>query len=240
MVWAFVFWGQGMAERSRILVVEDSRFFRTLVSREVSKRIDAEAVTAESLAESKARVAASATPFNLAPVDIVLPDAPEGEAVDWLLQQGVPSIVFTGVFSDDLRERLLSQHVIDYVVKNTPSSLNYLMGLVEELHRNQGTKVLVVDDSMTARHHIANLLKSYQFQVIEAADGEKGLAVLVADPDIRLVITDHHMPVIDGVSSSGGCGGSHYPRSDGNFRHRQLRDLSWAWRRSGIDAQTRR
>ena len=79
------------------------------------------------------------------------------------------------------------EHIIDYVVKDTPSSLNYLMGLVEELSRNRQNKVLVVDDSATARHHIAGLLQSYQFQVVEAEDGEQGLAVLAADPSYNFV-----------------------------------------------------
>ncbi len=188
-----------MSNQSRILVVEDSKFFRTLVCREIARRIDAEVVTAQSLAEAKVKVEAAARPFDLALADLILPDAQEGEVVDWLQGHGVPCIVFTGIFSDELRERLLAQHIIDYVVKDTPSSLNYLMGLVEELSRNRQNKVLVVDDSATARHHIAGLLQSYQFQVVEAEDGEQGLAVLAADPDIRLVVTDYHMPVMDGV-----------------------------------------
>ncbi|MBN2751766.1 MAG: diguanylate cyclase [Rhodospirillaceae bacterium] len=188
-----------MMEKSRILVVEDSKFFRNLVSRRVSKRIDAHVVTAETLAETKACVEHADGAFQLALVDIVLPDAQDGEAVDWLLRQKIPCIVFTSVFSEDLRERMLSQNVIDYVVKDTPSSLEYLMALVEQLHHNQGTKVLVVDDSLPARHYMSSLLKSYQFQVVEAADGAEGLAVLKANPDTRMVITDYHMPHVDGV-----------------------------------------
>jgi diguanylate cyclase (GGDEF)-like protein len=67
------------------------------------------------------------------------------------------------------------------------------------LHRNRDCKVLVVEDSKPARQYICDLLKSYQFQVLEAASGKQGLAMLESTPDIRLVITDYWMPEMDGV-----------------------------------------
>lgn len=183
----------------RILVVEDSPFFSNLVKKAVIERTGAEVVAALSLAETKAAVEQAETPFDLALVDVVLPDAPEGEAVGWLTEKGISCVVFTGVFSEDLRERLLAQRVLDYVIKDTPSSLDYLISLVERLQRNRDIKVLVVDDSKTARTYVCTLLKSYQFQVVEASSAEAGMAAVDADPAIRLVITDYYMPEIDGV-----------------------------------------
>ncbi|OIQ84201.1 response regulator PleD [mine drainage metagenome] len=186
-------------QKSRILVVDDSRFFNGLVSKAVQERVNVDVVSAFTFAETRQAVETTVQPISLALVDLMLSDAAKGEAVDWLLERGVPCIVFTSIFSEDLRERLLSQNAIDYVVKDTPSSLDYLINLVERLHRNGETKVLLVEDSKVARDYAAGLLKSYQFQVIEAGDGAQGLAALEANPDIRLVITDHHMPRMDGV-----------------------------------------
>jgi len=165
----------------------------------VNERIGAEVTTAFTFAETREAVEQAKIPFNLALVDIDLPDAHNGEAVDWLAQQDIPCIVFTGMFSEDLRERLLSQKVIDYVVKDTPSSLDHLMGLVERLHRNREYKILIVDDSKPTREYIGDLLRSYQFQVEEAINGKQGLAKLESTPDIRMVITDFYMPEMDGV-----------------------------------------
>jgi len=188
-----------MDAKTRVLVVEDSKFFSHLVYNAVNERIGAEVTTAFTFAETREAVEQAETPFNLALVDIDLPDAHNGEAVDWLAQQEIPCIVFTGMFSEDLRERLLSQKVIDYVVKDTPSSLDHLMGLVERLHRNRDYKILIVDDSKPTREYIGDLLRSYQFQVEEAANGKQGLAKLESIPDIRMVITDFYMPEMDGV-----------------------------------------
>ena len=183
----------------RILVVEDSKFFNVLVSKSVSKQIHAEVVSVLTLAEMCEAVKNAERPFSLALVDIVLPDAPEGEAVDWLVANNIPCIVFTSLLSSDIRERVLSQHVIDYVLKDTPSSLVYLMHLVERLHKNREVTVLVVDDSKVARHHVMNLLNGYQFRVLEATNGKEALKIIEDNPSVRLVITDYNMPEMDGI-----------------------------------------
>ncbi len=188
-----------MTQATRILVVEDSRFFCQLVQRGLIQRINAEVTLAASLAGARQAVALASQPFNLALVDIVLPDSEEGEAVDFLRNEGIPVIVFTSIFSDDLRERLLAQQVIDYVVKDTPTSLNYLLTLVERLHRNRDRKVLVVDDSKTFRQYLSSLMRTYQFQVYEAENGQSAIDMLATIPDIRLMITDYHMPDMNGI-----------------------------------------
>ena len=179
--------------------MEDSRFFSNLVKKAVFERTGAEIIAVASLAETQEAVEKAQAPFDIALVDIVLPDAGEGEAVTWLVERGISCVVFTGVFSEDLRERLLAQQVIDYVVKDTPSSLDHLVGLVERLQRNRDIKVLVVDDSKAARSYVNGLLTNYKFQVVEAASAEAGLKALDEDPGIRLVITDYLMPDMDGV-----------------------------------------
>ena len=183
----------------RILVVEDSKFFNNLVSKSIVKHIDAKVVSAMSFEEMRIAVEGSAEPFKLALVDIVLPDAPEGEAIDWLVAHGIPCIVFTSMLSSDVRERVLAQNVIDYVLKDTPSSLAYLMKLVTRLHKNRETTVMVVDDSRMARKHMRNLLSDYQFRVLEANNGREALTILGTNPEIRMILTDYHMPEMDGI-----------------------------------------
>ena len=58
-------------------------------------------------------------------------------------------------------------------------------------------RILVVDDRWENRAVIVNLLKPLGFEIIEASDGQEGLArIEAAQPD--LVITDLAMPVMDG------------------------------------------
>lgn len=56
-------------------------------------------------------------------------------------------------------------------------------------------KILIVDDSKTARLHLKIPLEKAGFNVIEAASGDEGVAVVTAHKDpLDLIISDHNMP----------------------------------------------
>jgi two-component system, cell cycle response regulator len=61
------------------------------------------------------------------------------------------------------------------------------------------TKILSVDDSRTIRLIVARAFRPYDVTVLEAANGEEGLAVAAREmPD--LIILDVTMPIMDGVT----------------------------------------
>ena len=188
-----------MQEATRILIVDDSKFFSRIVTKAIIERIGAEVVAVESLAAARSILENAQTKFHLALVDIILPDSSEGEAAEYLMQKRIPCIVFTSFYSEDLRKMILDWNVMDYVIKDTPSSLSYLVDIVERVHRNRETKILVVDDSKTSRQHVRGLLTGYQCQVVEAASSKEALDILEANHDIRLMITDYYMPGMNGV-----------------------------------------
>ncbi|MBF0360728.1 MAG: response regulator [Oligoflexia bacterium] len=61
-------------------------------------------------------------------------------------------------------------------------------------------KVLLVDDHKSATHELATLLKNNDYEVFEARDGLEGLEALKINQDIKLVISDHYMPNMDGLT----------------------------------------
>jgi CheY-like chemotaxis protein len=60
--------------------------------------------------------------------------------------------------------------------------------------------VLVVDDYSDARETIRDVLEQQGYQVIEAANGQQALNILVSEalPRIGLIVLDLRMPVMDG------------------------------------------
>ena len=59
-------------------------------------------------------------------------------------------------------------------------------------------KILVADDEAHILHVVSLKLRNAGFEVLTAADGEEALDEAIAErPD--LVITDFHMPVMDGM-----------------------------------------
>src|SRR5690606_29604241 len=66
------------------------------------------------------------------------------------------------------------------------------------LSRNMRYKVLTVDDSKTVRIIVKKAFKSYDCEIIEAANGVEGLAAAAKEqPDV--ILLDITMPVMDGV-----------------------------------------
>lgn len=60
-------------------------------------------------------------------------------------------------------------------------------------------KILVVDDSVTARRLVVGHLSGLNLQIIEAGDGKDGLNKLMDHPDIQLIFTDINMPWMSGL-----------------------------------------
>ncbi|MDQ7834959.1 MAG: diguanylate cyclase [Humidesulfovibrio sp.] len=182
---------------SRVLVVEDSRTFSSLLSRRITEEMGHQVVVANSMAKAEA-ILAMDTDFFVALLDLNLPDAPTGQVVDLVLARNIPSIVFTGELDDELRDQFWAKRIVDYILKQNMDNVAYMLSLVERLHRNPAIKVLVVDDSQNARFVVGELLRAHRYQVLEAEDGLAALAVLAEHPDMRLVITDYNMPNMDG------------------------------------------
>ena len=185
----------------RVLVVEDSHTFSSLLSQRITEEMGHPVVVADSKAKAEALLAVD-TDFFVALLDLNLPDAPAGQVVDVVLAKNIPSIVFTaelkGELKDELRDQFWAKRIVDYILKQDMDNVAYMLSLVERLHRNPGIKVLVVDDSLTSRVVVRKLLHAHRYQVLEAEDGLQALAVLREHPDVRLVITDYNMPNMDG------------------------------------------
>lgn len=181
-----------------ILVVEDSKTYSVALCRRLKDTIGLPLVACRSLNELHEAVTDDRSAFTLAVVDLNLPDAPHGEAVDFAVQRGIPTIVHTGSFDLETRNRIMARDVIDYVPKDSEFALDILMGTVERALANRRIRILVVDDVTATRKLLARMLKIQQYDVIEAGSGAEALSLLENDKDIRLVVSDYNMPKMDG------------------------------------------
>lgn len=183
---------------NHLLLVEDSKSLAFLIRSELQKRTGIEVSWAKSLAEAQGYLSGRER-FFLSILDLTLPDAPNGEIVDIVLSNNIPAIVFAGKFSKKLRDSLWQRMVVDYVLKDSPNNIDYLVTLVHRIQRNKDMKVLVVDDSQSSLLETANLLTIHQYNVFSAAAPRAALAILAEHPDIKMVITDYYMPEMNGL-----------------------------------------
>lgn len=185
-------------EEKKILVVEDSPVVLKVLHHLLSQNPIFTPVLCACYKEAEDKLKVSENTFFAAIVDLNLPDANNGEIVDLVLSKKIPCVVLTGNFDDKLRLSLLNKGVLDYITKDSRYSFNHVIKVIERLNRNQGIKVLVAEDSSTSRLFIRILLEQYRFNVIEAENGQEALAKLEKDSEIRMLITDHNMPLVSG------------------------------------------
>lgn len=182
----------------RILIVEDS----PTTARELRRTLEEEhgftVVTATSLADARSVLDQHGANFFLAVLDLVLPDAAEGEVVAAVRAHDIPVVVFTSQFDEATRHSILAQDVIDYFIKNE-CAISTVSTAVARLWSNRNTKLLVVDDSASMRTFLKDELRRYMFQVFEASSGQTALRLLERNPDIAVVVTDYLMPGMDGL-----------------------------------------
>ena len=60
-------------------------------------------------------------------------------------------------------------------------------------------KIVVVDDSRTARQQVMNALAGSGYDLVEAVDGQDGVERLSSNPDASMVICDVNMPKMSGL-----------------------------------------
>ena len=183
---------------ARILVVEDSRAMGNLLRAKIESDLGMDVTIVPSYQKAEQLIEKDPTAFVAALLDLVLPDAPQGEIVDLVVAKGIPSIVFTGDFTARTQETIWGKGVADYVLKEGCRNLDYVVALIRRLQRNKSVTVLLVDDSNTFRRYIRRLLETHQYRVLEARGGTQALALLEATPQVSLVITDYNMPKMDG------------------------------------------
>jgi diguanylate cyclase (GGDEF)-like protein len=181
----------------RILIVEDNKTLAKLIAKKISEALGFEVDVAYSLHEAKLFLRIHKYFITL--LDINLPDAPNGEIVDYVLSHNNQAIVLSANVDKNFRKKMLQKNIIDYVNKGGIDDINYIIYIIQRLEKNQKHKVLVVDDSMMFRKQMKNMLDNLFFNVITVAHGEEALGMLDLHSDISLIITDYNMPVMNGL-----------------------------------------
>ena len=181
----------------RILIIEDNKTLAKLIAKKISAELDFEVDVAYALSEAKLFL--HKYEYFITLTDLNLPDAPNGEVVDYLLKKKAHVLVLSSNIDKEFREKILKKNIIDYITKGGVGDINYIIQTLKRLRKNQEHKVLVVDDSMVFRKSMQSMLENLFFKVLTVAHGEEALGMISAHPDISLVITDYNMPVMNGL-----------------------------------------
>jgi len=183
----------------RILVVDDSKTILALLQIEIAKYPDLLATYAKNYKEAMEALIKNAGMFHGAILDLDLPDAQSGEIIKLANVHKVPSIVLSATSNINLIETVTKMDIIDFILKDEPSSIKFAVKSIQRTLKNYDTYTLVVDDSSTSRKTVKNILKKIKLNVFEATNGEDALLVLEKNPKIKLVITNYEMQKMNGL-----------------------------------------
>ncbi len=187
-----------MTAKQEILIVEDSKSFALLLKSMIESKLGYKATVAYSLAEAEVVLQTKRKDFFIAILDYHLPDANEGEAIDFVLDKDLPGIIVTGSFDKNLPERALRSNIVDYFLKKDFSDPSLVLNAIRRQMTNKEVKILLVDDSGALRKYYKSMLGRFNYQILEASDGQEALKVLWENQDVKLVLTDYNMPGMDG------------------------------------------
>lgn len=182
------------------LLVEDASFFEKAIVKKLHDVGRHQIMVARSYAEAENCLNLPIGEPDLALVDLTLPDAPDGEIVDLCEKRNIPTIVFTSRFDPKTRSKMLQKGVIDYVLKDSPGSLNYVADLIRRLAKNPKIGILVLDDAGVEREAISRIVMKHLYKVYKAASTDEALKCLSENSDIKLVLADYFLPGKDGFA----------------------------------------
>uniref|UniRef100_UPI004047DC07 GGDEF domain-containing response regulator n=1 Tax=Aliarcobacter sp. TaxID=2321116 RepID=UPI004047DC07 len=182
-----------------VLIIDDSISVCNTLKNLIENDIDINIYIAKSMKESAQLILKEKGRFDIILADLGLPDAPNGEVIDFISKFTIPIVVLTGTDDTDIENKFRNKNIVDYIIKDGISALNYASLIVKRIIHNKDIKVLVVDDSKTFVEKTLDLLSRYKINALCAYDGEQALEVLKENNDIKIVLTDYLMPKMDGL-----------------------------------------
>ena len=180
-----------------ILIVDDSATVTTTLEKLIKNEKGYNPIIASSKKECEEKLKEYDYKISVALLDLGLPDALNGEVVDYVTQFNIPSIVLTG--STDKEELFRDKTIVDYVIKEGMYTFDYIVKLVKRIVTNHHLKVIVADNSKAAAQHTIELLERYQLTCFYAAQGQEVLDILDEHNDIKMIFTNYNIPNIDGL-----------------------------------------
>lgn len=184
---------------ANILIVEDSKLISSALENLISKNLGFNCILAKSMKEVADAILKHKGQFDVALLDLGLPDAQNGEVVDLVTKFDIASIVLTGSNVEKDEEKFRKKNIVDYVIKDGSYSLEYAVLLVKRIVLNQNIKVLVVDDSSVVCEKMSDLLGRYKLNALSATSAKEALEILEENKDIKIVYIDYLMPDMNGL-----------------------------------------
>lgn len=160
-----------MSIQKVVLIIEDQLSIALLLNAKLSEFCNYPILLLKTLAEVEEVLTSDLIPL-IALCDLTLPDAPHGETVQLLRKYKVTTIVLTGRYDNATRERMQKELVADYVIKDGPSSIDYVISTAVRLIDNDQREVWILSSVGENTQKLIELLhvQRYKVRVLDSYD----------------------------------------------------------------------
>jgi diguanylate cyclase (GGDEF)-like protein len=174
-------------EGRKVLLVEDTRFYSIAIRDRLETLFGIKVTHCASFAALKCELENAEAEYALAILDLCQPDAPDGEALDYVISRNIAAIVFSGISSDAKREQILAKGIAEYVAKSSVHSIDDLAAAVDRRLSTATAELLIVDPD-TGQSTLPGILAEGRFSPAIAANEQEALATLDKFRNIELVL----------------------------------------------------
>ncbi|KAA6226426.1 MULTISPECIES: response regulator [unclassified Campylobacter] len=183
----------------RILIVDDNKMLSKLLAKKIEFTFKYEVDIAFDYAQTAELIAQNN--YFLSFVDLCLPDALNGETIDFLIGKNIPVVVLTANNDKKSRDEFMeNKEILDYIFKEDDDCIEQILNSIKRLKHCDKTKIIVAMPKLNERNQIKKYLSRKLFNVLLAAHGEEALSYLQDNDDVKMVICDVNMPVINGIN----------------------------------------
>ena len=124
--------------------------------------------------------------IHAAIINFNLPDAHNTEMVKYTIDKCIPTVVIMDDYSYNLKERLFSNDILEYISKDSKKGINNSIRAINRILVNKDTTVLIVDDSKIQRDILKEILQGIKLNVITANSSDEALHII---KEMRVKIT---------------------------------------------------
>lgn len=183
--------GNDFSGSLRVLIAEQEQAIRDALAERVYNSLGVQADTVNTASAVRKLLKSGADEFVLAVVDTRLPDAPDGEVLEVLTQNRIPTIALSSSVTDNVVERMQDRHIIDCVLKRSDEDIELLADIVEKTLRNHQRKIIFFSNNDFNRKSIRQLLDIHRYTVIDVRNEAEIRRQLGTHPESSLVLIDY-------------------------------------------------
>jgi len=182
-----------------VLIVDDSKFILNLLEDKISEILSVRILKADSFQSAKEFINKEDI-IHVAILDLNLPDANDGDMVDYALSNHIPSIVLTGLMNNQIKQTIIKKDIVDYVYKNNRNSIEYTINIIHRVLNNYDSHVLVLDDAQITHPKEVHILKKIKLNVTTINKNNEIFDLFKNNAEkYSLILIDDTIEGIDGI-----------------------------------------